>query len=140
MFIMIALSTLFLSLLSCKKNKETFVDNDLLNLWTLEWYEDGEGNRIYEKPIDLPQDIMLVFKEDLTIVGRLASVSINGIYTLDKKGGLELNLSIPFINLCCEWDELFVETFSTIHSYEYNGGKYLRLLYGTENKSMLFLK
>ena len=126
-----------LSFSSCK-DKEFFVDEALLDEWTLEWHEDANGNKIHEKPTNLPQDIILVFRQGLDIGGQVASFSIEGTYSLEKDGSMALNLFIPRLPTCCQWDETFLESYSSVSRYEYNGGGYLRLYYDNGNKSVLF--
>ena len=130
------------TLLGCKEkeNEEPFVDENLINEWTLEWHENSDGSKIYEKPDDLPQDILLVFRLNNIVSGHVASFDIDGSYSIDKDGRLELFLHYPWLPICCQWDQYFLESYSQINSYHYDGGNYLKVYYENNSKVMIFSK
>lgn len=135
-YIVLSFFIVLISLSSCK-DKDPFVDESILDEWTLQWHEDANGNKIHEKPTNLPQDIILVFRQGLDIGGQMASFSIEGTYCVEKDGSMNLDLFIPRLPTCCQWDETFLESYPTVSSYEYNGGNYLRLYYENGTKSMI---
>jgi len=128
------------TLMGCKEKDNPFVDENLINEWTLEWYEDINGNKIHEKPENLPQDIMLVFRLNNIVSGHIASFDVDGSYKINKDGYLAITLGYPRLPFCCQWDQTFLDTYPNISSYSYDGGNYLKIFYDNDTKVMLFSK
>ena len=118
----------------CKE--ETFVDEALLDEWKLEYYIDSLGTPRPGEPIDLPQPIELIFRQDCKISGQISSFDIDGSYTIDEMGSMDLNLTLPDAPVCCQWDEYFLDRYETIYGYEIVGGD-LRLLFGVGEEAMI---
>lgn len=64
---------------------------------------------------------MLVFRLENKISGHIASFDIDGSYEIKVDGKMQLNLSYPELIVCCQWDQLFLDTYENISSYKYDG-------------------
>ena len=115
-----------------------YVDETLLDEWTLESFEDLEGNVVHEKSIDLPRDIILVFRQGGLLSGNVVSFSIDAKFGISKKGKMKLsNLVYPDLPLCCDWDEYFFEAQEQVHQYEINDNNELLLYYDDDEPKIM---
>ena len=117
-----------------------YVDEALLDDWTLESFEDLEGNVVHEKSIDLPRDIILVFRQGGVLSGNITSFSIDGEYAFNESGKMKLhNLMYMDLPLCCDWDEYFFDAVKQeqVHQYEINDNNELLLYYDDDEPKIM---
>lgn len=129
---------LFTMTFGCTKNN--YFDKKVsANGWELYQVLDANNEIIVEKPDSINSEIYLVFTSDHRIVGHTPTQIISSTYTIKKDNVFVFgDLNINFLNLCCEWEEYFLDNYFLINKYSIDENENLLLFY--ENNKMIFLK
>lgn len=133
-----SLLLLFAMFLPSCKDDEPFLDERLLDEFTVKRYEDEAGNVLSEKPDDVEGDIVLVIRRENQITGHLSNAGgiipiEDGEYSISEDGAFEIK-QLVFPELPTnDWDDMFISTYLGIESYTYDNG-FLRLYYDMGGK------